>query len=122
MASKAAPDPYTVQVGLTGPYAYTMAEFGGQRTAIVPKEAVDQFGDLKSHGLGSGPFQVESLSRGETMDMVRNPNYFREGIPYLDGMSWRIIADDSSLRAAFRAQQLDVTPRPPSFRPTMSPV
>jgi len=108
IASKSAPDPYTVQVSLTSPYAYTMAELGGQRTVIVPREAVEQFGDLSSHGLGSGPFQVESLSRGETMDMVRNPNYYREGIPYLDGMSWRIIPDDSSLRAAFRAQQLDV--------------
>jgi len=108
IASKSAPDPYTVEVKLTGPYAYTMAEFGGHRTAIVPREAVEQFGDLASHGLGSGPFQVESLSRGETMEMVRNPIYYREGIPYLDGMAWRIIADDSSLRAAFKAQQMDV--------------
>jgi peptide/nickel transport system substrate-binding protein len=106
--SKSAPDPYTFQVALVGPYAYTMAEFGGIRTTIVPREAVEQFGDLKSHGLGSGPFQVESLSRGETMDMVRNPDYYVPGIPYVDGMSWRIIPDDSSLKAAFKAQQLDV--------------
>jgi len=112
IASKSAPDPYTVELRLNGPYAYTMSELGGQRSAIVPKEAVEQFGDLKSHGLGSGPFQVESVSRGETMDMVRNPNYYREGIPYLDGMSWRIIPDDSSLRAAFRAQQLDIYTAP----------
>jgi peptide/nickel transport system substrate-binding protein len=106
--SKSAPDPYTFQVRLTGPYAYTMSEFGGIRTAIVPQEAVEQFGDLKSHGLGSGPFQVATVSRGETMDMVRNPGYYVAGIPYVDGMSWRIIPDDSSLRAAFKAQQLDV--------------
>ncbi len=106
--SKSAPDPYTFQVRLTGLYAYTMGEFGGIRTAIVPKEAVEQFGDLKSHGLGSGPFQVASLSRSETIEMVRNPNYYVEGIPYVDGMSWRIILDDSSLKAAFKAQQLDV--------------
>jgi peptide/nickel transport system substrate-binding protein len=108
IVGKSAPDPYTFEVRSAGPYAYTMGEFGGIRTAMVAKEAVEQFGDLKSHGLGSGPFQVASLSRGETMEMVRNPNYYREGIPYLDGMSWRIIADDSSLRAAFTAQQMDV--------------
>jgi len=106
--SKSAPDPHTFQVALAGPYAYTMGEFGGIRTTIVPREAVEQFGDLKSHGLGSGPFQVETLSRGETIEMVRNPNYYVEGIPYVDGMSWRIIPDDSSLKAAFKAQQLDV--------------
>jgi peptide/nickel transport system substrate-binding protein len=106
--SKSAPDPYTVQMRLTSPYAYTLEDLGEVRTAIVCKEAVEQFGDLKSHGLGSGPFQAASFSRGETMDMVRNPNYYVEGIPYLDGMSWRIIPDDSSLKAAFKAQQLDV--------------
>jgi peptide/nickel transport system substrate-binding protein len=106
--STSAPDPYTFAVRLAGPYAYTMGEFGGIRTAIVAREAVEQFGDLKSQGLGSGPFQVASLSRGETMDMVRNPSYYVDGIPYLDGMSWRIIPEDSSLRAAFKAGQLDV--------------
>lgn len=105
---KSAPDPYTVQVRLAHPYAYTMSEFGGIRTAIVAREAVEEFGDLKSNGLGSGPFQVKSLSRGEAMDMARNPNYYVAGIPYVDGMSWRIIPEDSSLRAAFKAQQLDV--------------
>jgi peptide/nickel transport system substrate-binding protein len=108
MDRKLASDAYTFDVHLSKPYAYSLGEIGGIRTAIVPKEAVEEFGDLKSHGLGSGPFQVESLSRGETMDMVRNPNYYVEGIPYVDGMSWRIIPDDSSLRAAFKARQLDV--------------
>ncbi len=106
--STSAPDPYTFQARLTGPHAYTMAEFGGHRTAIVPREAVEEYGDLKSHALGSGPFQVESLSRGESMDMVRHPNYFVEGIPYLDGIGWRIIPDDSSLMVAFKARELDV--------------
>jgi peptide/nickel transport system substrate-binding protein len=106
--SLSVPEPYTLEVRVSGPYAYAMAEFGGIRTAIVAREAVEEFGDLKSHGLGSGPFQVASLSRGETMDMARNPNYYVEGIPYLDGISWSIIPDDSSLRAAFKAKQLDV--------------
>ncbi len=107
MESTSAPDAYTFEVRLTAPHAYTMAEFGGHRTAIVPREAVEEFGDLKSHALGSGPFQVKDLSRGESMEMVRHPNYFVEGIPYLDGINWRIIPDDSSLRTAFKAKQLD---------------
>lgn len=107
MDSKLAPETHTFNVHLSKPYAYSMAEMGGIRTAIVPQEAVEEFGDLKSHGLGSGPFEVDSLSRGETMDMVRNPNYYMKGTPYLDGLRWRIIPDDSSLRVAFKAKQLD---------------
>jgi peptide/nickel transport system substrate-binding protein len=107
------PDSYTFAVDTASPYAYTMEEFGGIRTAIVPKEAVEQFGDLKTHGRGSGPFQLPDLTRGETVDMVSNPDYYVPGIPYIDIMRWRIMADDSSLQAAFKSRQLD-TYGPPS--------
>ena len=108
IAEMTAPDPRTFSVRITDPYAYVMGEFGDVHTAIVPHEAVEEWGDLKHNGLGSGPFQVRSLSQTEGIVMDRNPNYFVEGIPYLDALSWRIIADDSSLQAAFRAKQLDV--------------
>ncbi len=93
---------------LSQPYAYTMAEFGGLRTAIVPPEAVQAFGDLKTHACGSGPFQVRNLSPNEGIDMARNPDYYVAGIPYIDAMSWRTFADDASIQAAFKAQQVDV--------------
>ena len=104
-----APDPYTFRLDIAKPYAYTLPDVGG---AIVPKEAVEQWGDLKTHGLGSGPFQVKNIARGASMEMERNPDYYAEGIPYLDGINWRIIPDDSSLRASFRARQLDTYAAP----------
>ena len=99
-----APDPYTFRLEIARPYAYTLPDVGG---AIVPREAVEQWGDLKTHGLGSGPFQVKSIAQGSGLELERNTGYHVEGIPYLDGMNWRIIPDDSSLKASFRAKQLD---------------
>ena len=108
IAEMTAPDKSTFYIRLSEPYAYTMAELGGIRTAIVAPEAVEQFGDLKLHAAGSGPFQVGSLSPNEGIDMVRNPDYYVSGIPYIDTMSWRTFADDASIQAAFKAQQVDV--------------
>jgi len=107
LASKAATDPYTVQIGLSKPYAYTMEDMGSIKTAIVPKEAVEEWGNLETRGLGSGPFMVKDFSRANNAEVVRNPDYYG-GAPYLDGMSWRTIADDAALRVAFRAKELDL--------------
>jgi ABC-type transport system substrate-binding protein len=108
IAEMSAPDRGSFSARLSQPYAYTMTEFGGIRTAIVPPEAVQEFGDLKTHACGSGPFQVRNLSPNEGIDMARNPDYYVAGIPYIDAMSWRTFADDASIQAAFKARQVDV--------------
>jgi peptide/nickel transport system substrate-binding protein/glutathione transport system substrate-binding protein len=108
IADMSVPDRATFSVRLVEPYAYTMAEFGGIRTAIVPPEAVQQWGDLKMHACGSGPFQVRSLSPNAGIEMERNPGYYVAGIPYIDAMSWRTFIDDAAMQAAFKAQQIDV--------------
>ena len=45
LASKAATDPYTVQIGLSKPYAYTMEDMGSIQTAIVPKGGSGRVGE-----------------------------------------------------------------------------
>lgn len=106
--SIANPDRDTVVVRTKGPYAYTLEEVGSVRTAIVAREAVEKFGDLRTREGGSGPFVMKSFSRGESLEAVRHPMYYREGIPYLDGFISRIMPDEASLEAAFRAGSLDV--------------
>jgi peptide/nickel transport system substrate-binding protein len=106
IAGKSALSPYEFQLRLTERYAYTTEDVGGVRAAIVPKEAVDAWGDLNTRGLGSGPFQTREFNnQGIILD--RNPNYYVEGIPYVDGLNWRSMADDAAIRVAFRAKQVD---------------
>ena len=113
IANKSAPDPSTFRLELSSVYAYTMEDVGGVRCAIVPREAAEAWGNLEQNGIGSGPFGVKSFSRGDSLELARNPNYYVAGIPHLDGISYLTIADDASVRAAFRAKQLD-TYAPPS--------
>jgi peptide/nickel transport system substrate-binding protein len=116
VASKTAPDPYTVELKLTKPYAYTIEDVGSVKAAIVPREAVEAWEDLKNQGLGSGPFVFKSFSRGERAEAVKNPDYHVPGVPRLDGMTWSTIADDSSLQVAFRAKQMDVYTAPSKIK------
>ena len=53
--------------------------------------------------LGWGPYIIESWTSGETIELTRNPNYFRagEGLPRFDRLTYRFIGDhaDNNLAA-----------------------
>jgi peptide/nickel transport system substrate-binding protein len=102
-----APDPTTLALHAKKPYGYLLYALGGPLAAVVPMDAVDAFGDLKSQAIGSGPFMLHKYGRNEGLDMVRNPLYYHD-YPYVDGYNIMTIGDDASAQAAFRAGQLDV--------------
>jgi peptide/nickel transport system substrate-binding protein len=72
---------------------------------IVPRQAVDQ---LKSAPVGTGPFKFVEWKRGDSVIMVKNSDYYRKGIPYLDKVIFRFIPDPSAQLAALRAGDVDV--------------
>ncbi len=102
-----APDAGTFALRTNGPYAYLLMLVGSPMSAVVPVEAVEQFGDLQSNAIGSGPYMVKEFSRDQGLEMVRNPGYYHE-FPYIDGISVKVIPDESSVQAAFRAGTIDV--------------
>lgn len=89
---------------------------------IVAPEVVEQFGDLKQAPvIGTGPWVYGETTSGSATDFVRNPRYFEQGLPYLDGISVKAVgtpgADDSvnpRRLALFRAGQIDVIVVPPT--------
>jgi peptide/nickel transport system substrate-binding protein len=105
--SYATPDAKTFTLRTKTPYGYLLMLVGSTMSAIVPMEAVEEFGDLRTNAIGSGPFMVKLYSRDQGLEMVRNPNYYHE-FPYIDGISVRVIPDESSIQAAFRAGSIDV--------------
>jgi peptide/nickel transport system substrate-binding protein len=100
------PDARTFSIRTKKPYGYMLFTLGSPATAIVPVEAVEQFGDLKSHAIGSGPFMLKAYDRDERLEVVRNPGYYHE-FPYIDGTNVRVMPDEASIQVAFRAGSLD---------------
>ncbi len=67
---------------------------------MLPKHVYGQ-GDIKTHAnannrIGSGPFRFGEWRRGEFVRLDKNPNYWRAGLPYLDRIVVRFIADAST--------------------------
>ena len=47
--------------------------------------------DMRTNPIGTGPFKFVERKRNETMNFVRNPDYWDKGKPYLNAIEWRII-------------------------------
>lgn len=64
---------------------------------------------MRTAPIGTGPFKFVEWKRNETMRFVKNPDYFKKGKPYLDGINWTIIPSVSTRMLAFEAGEQDVT-------------
>lgn len=76
------------------------------RHAHEPKAAE---GGFAGTGLGSGPFKFKAHTPGVELRMVRNEDYFRKDLPYLDEVRSVIIVEDQTVIAAFIAGRLQLS-------------
>jgi peptide/nickel transport system substrate-binding protein len=102
-----APDARTFKILSKKPYGYLLMDLGSPLTAILPIEAVDEFGDLKSHAIGSGPYMLKTYERSQGLELVRNLSYYH-AFPYVDELDINVLPDEASIQAAFRAGNVDV--------------
>ena len=65
--------------------------------------------DMRINPVGTGPFKFVEFKRGDSIKFVRNPEYWKEGRPYLDGIDWKVIENRSTRILAFVAGEFDMT-------------
>jgi len=106
-----APDKYTVKFTLKEPYVWFLDMLANSHAvAIIAKECVEKFGDLKKPEsmVGSGPWMFESYRPNVGYTFLRNPNYFVAGQPYIDRIEVAVDEDNASRMAAFIAGKYDL--------------
>ncbi|MFT4507362.1 ABC transporter substrate-binding protein [Caballeronia sp. 15711] len=64
---------------------------------------------MRSHPIGTGPFKLAEYRRNQIVRLVRNPDYFKKGKPYLDEIDYRLIANSGTRLLAFVSQRTDIT-------------
>ncbi len=94
------PDPTTVVFKLKYPSASLLANLASPWNVIYPKKYLDKDPNhFMKNVVGSGPFKFKSYTRGSSFEGERNPDYFVNGRPYLDGYKF-FISTETSVRAA----------------------
>jgi len=103
-----APDRSTVVFRLHHPSPPFMTSLAAPHNFIYAKKYLDADPHYyKGHSVGTGPFTLKSYVRGSHIELVRNPHYWKQGLPYLDGITYFIMRDTSARAKALRAGRVD---------------
>lgn len=102
-------DDYTVKIILEKPFAPFLSMLGMPAAHIVDKNEIEKYADQKDYALkpvGTGPYKFVEFTEGDKFIVEANEDYFA-GRPYVDGINFRIIQDESTQVAEFEAGNLD---------------
>ena len=65
--------------------------------------------DMRAHPVGTGPFKFVEYKQNESIRLTRNPDYWKPGRPYLDGIEYTVIRNVSTAVLAFVSGKFDMT-------------
>jgi ABC-type transport system substrate-binding protein len=117
-------DKYTLVMDLNE-YSNQLVPSWGWWSAMYSKEAWDKAsgGDLekgkewaRTHVVGTGPFMLKEYKRDVSLSWVKNPNYWRKGRPYLDGIEVKYIPDPVTASSMMMAKEADMWEAPAKFQ------
>ncbi|MGH7833163.1 MAG: ABC transporter substrate-binding protein [Candidatus Binatia bacterium] len=108
-------DRLTVEFVLKNPHAGFLSMLGTIRPfPIVSKGSVSGAkGDVSRFPPGTGPFAFKDYKPAREIAFVRNKNYWRKGLPYLDELILKPVLEDQVRFTGVRAGDLDIIERAP---------
>jgi len=111
------PDPLTAVFRFSRPAPVVWAALHGTETQMLPRHLYagsDVFANpLNSKPVGNGAFIFKEWVRGSHITLVRNPDYWQKGLPYVDELIFRIIPDAGAREAALEAGEVHYAPLSP---------
>ena len=118
-------DNQTVQIELSLQDADALLALADGHVKIVAPEVVAEYGDLKAAPvIGTGPWIWQGTDSDQSMEFIRNPNYFEGGLPFLDQLNVTVMRTGPLANspgsvaldkvAAFKAGLVDVLSVDPS--------
>lgn len=114
VASVTAPDDNTVVFKMTEPFGPFITMFEPGTFPVVPKHLYEgtDFATNENNAtpVGTGPFKFQEWEKGSYIHLVKNEDYYVDGLPYLDEIYWQVIPDAASRSVAFETGKLDVLP------------
>jgi peptide/nickel transport system substrate-binding protein len=96
---------------LKKPDATLLATLVDRAGMMVSQDAVAKAGQnfsLAPEGAGTGPFQFVEWKRNDHLTLKKNPNYWRSGLPYLDGVTYKAIPDVNAILSALKTGDIDI--------------
>src|SRR5215467_8409296 len=96
---------YEVTFHLKRPQPAFLTALAGGYSPIYPCHVNPR--DMRQHPIGTGPFKFLEFKPNERIMVTRNPDYWKPGRPYLDGIEWTIVPSLATRILGFVAGKFD---------------
>ena len=105
------PDDNTVVFRFKQPYGPLLQRLDVVEAPIIAKHIYEGQDPTKADAnlkpVGTGPFKLAEYVKGDTVKMVRNPDYFKKGLPYLDALVFKIIPQSATQVLSLERGEVD---------------
>ena len=98
---------FEVAFNLKRPQPALLALLASGYTPVYPCHVSP--GDMRTKPIGTGPFKFVEFKANESIKLTRNPDYWKKGLPHLDGIEFTIIPNRSTAILGFVAGKFDMT-------------
>ena len=75
-------------------------------TGIIP----ENYDNCQAAPVGTGPFKFDSYNPGQSVILVKNDNYWQNGLPYLDKVTFKVCADMDAGLTELASGSIDIFP------------
>ena len=86
-------DDHTVKLTLSAPSPSFLLQLGGPYAVMQAEHLAGTDGTSTDFLVGTGPWIFKDYQEGVSLEFERNPNYFKEGLPYIDSYTRFILGD-----------------------------
>lgn len=105
-------DDYTVAVHTAEPNALLLPTMAASWAMIPPKAHAEMGAQAFAESpIGTGAFMFKEWVKGDRLVVVANPNYWRQGYPKLEQVTFRFITEAATRVAAVQTGEIDISPR-----------
>lgn len=109
IAEVKAVDEYTVEFTLNAPIAPFYKNLAMSPFGIASPAAIEQHGDdFFKNPVGTGPFKFKEWKENDRITIVKNEEYWQEGLPKLDEVIFRVIPENSARLNALSSGEVDL--------------
>ncbi len=99
-------DPYTVKFNMKAVDPTVIGYLAWSRySSIIPKDMYTKINPL-TQGIGTGPYKLVEYVQNDRVVYQKNPDFWQEGIPYIDNLTLKVLPDEQAAVAALRAGQI----------------
>ena len=106
-------DEYTVTMKLNAADPVLLTKLAGYGAVIVPPAYVQEVPDeeFNNNPVGTGPFKMTDYKRDQEVVLEKFDSYWKEGLPKLDKVTFKVIPEASTRLAELQTGKIDVMKR-----------